>query len=317
MFVKALLTSIVIGLGASLNAYADDALHVVVDDAWAGATGVHFSGRLTEVRTGAERTHNKMHTLYRTTRMLLTSGEEGPVAWHVGEWRWTVRTDDDGYWTLATNAPLPLSPGWHEITTTPPASSPAGLFVVDPRNRLGLISDIDDTILKSDVTRTRMLLANSLAVPPGRREAVPGMAALYRRLLASNRVPDTAAVFYVSSSPRQLTDNLRTFLANSGFPRGVLRLKELSEASTDSLYEQKGYKLRTLTEVFAACPDTRFVLFGDDGEHDPEIYAELQKTFPDQIEAVWIRRVHPDPNRAVFPGQGDTAELLTTPEKLD
>jgi phosphatidate phosphatase APP1 len=90
-------------------------------------------------------------------------------------------------------------------------------------------------------------------------------------------------------------------------------LKEISESGGNSLFNQTDYKLRALTEVLAAYPTVRFVLFGDDGEQDPEIYAKLQTTFPDQIEAVWIRRVHPNPGRATFPAQGDTAELLASP----
>jgi phosphatidate phosphatase APP1 len=300
-------------LGMLPLARADDNRQVVVDDAWHGATGIHFSGRLTEVRAVAETRHNRMRTLYKTTRGLLTSGEEGAVTWQVADWKWTVRTDDDGYWMLSTNLPVPLTPGWFEIRSEPKASSSAGLLVVDPRNRLGIISDIDDTIVRSDVTTTWLLLKNSLTVPPGRREAVPGVAALYQRLLARNPNPEASAVFYVSSSPRQLTDNLRTFLNNGGFPRGVLRLKEISEASDNSLFEQKDYKLRTLTEVLLAYPHVRFALFGDDGEQDPEIYATLQERFPTQIEGVWIRRVHPNPARAVFANQSDTAELLPTP----
>lgn len=290
-----------------------DERQVILDDAWSGANGVHFSGRLTELRTSPESGHKRVRTLYRTTRLLITSGEEGAVTWRVADWQWTLRTDDDGYWLLKMNKSLALSPGWFAIETEPAASSSAGLLVADPRNRIGIISDIDDTILKSDVTATWKLLRNSLTVPPGRREAVPGMAALYHTVLSRNPAPGASAVFYVSSSPRQLTDNVRSFLNNGGFPRGVLRLKEISEHGGNSLFSHSDYKLRALSELFTAYPDVRFVLFGDDGEQDPEIYAELQKIFPAQIEAVWIRRVHPNPRRATFPDQGDTAHLLATP----
>lgn len=287
-----------------------DERHVIVDDAWSGSAGYHFSGRLTEARPIAGPRQGLTRTLYRNTRLLLTRGEEGAVTWRVAGAEWTVRTDDDGYWELASNQPLALQPGWHAIATEPAASSPAGLLVVDPANRLGIISDLDDTVLVSDVLQKKTLLKNSLAVPAARREPVAGMADLYRRLLNPNPAPDASAVFYVSASPKQLTDNLRTFLAHNGFPRGVLRLKEISESSNDSLLDQRDYKRRTLTAVFAAYPGVRFALFGDDGEQDPEIYAELQTKFPAQIEGVWIRRVDPNPARAKFPGQKDVAELL-------
>ncbi len=288
-----------------------DALQVIVDDAWSGATGCHFSGRMVERRALDEGARGAGKRLYHNTRLLLTSGEEGFVTWRAAGCEWTTRVDDDGYWTLAMSpAPL-IAPGWHPIETKPPRSSEAGLLVVDPRNRLGLISDLDDTIVVSEVLRKRVLLRNSLAVAPGERVAVAGVAELYRRLLEKNPAPETAAVFYVSASPKQLTDNLRAFLRANDFPRGVLRLKELSETSEDSLTgEQRAYKLRILGEILEAYPQVRFMLFGDDGEQDPEIYAELQKRRPDQVEGVWIRRVHPDPKRARFAGQADLGDLL-------
>lgn len=316
MFGKTLVFLTVVILGMPTKSIGGDTRQVVVDDAWSGATGVRFSGRLTEVRSVAETRHGRMRTFYHTTRALLTSGEEGVVTWRVANQEWTVRTDDDGYWSLAMNHPLPLAPGWFAITTDPEASGPAGLLVVDPRNRIGIISDIDDTILRSEVTTTWRLLKNSLTVPPGQREAVAGMAAHYRTLLSQNAAPESSAVFYVSASPRQLTANVRAFLKGAGFPRGVLRLKEISEASGMSLVDQKDYKLRVLTEILLAHPQVRFALFGDDGEQDPEIYAALQETFPQQIEGVWIRRVHPNLARARFAQQADTADLLPAPATL-
>ena len=290
---------------------AGETLQVIVDDAWSGATGCHFSGRLVERRLAEEGARGAGKRLYHNTRLLLTSGEEGFVTWRAAGHEWTTRADDDGYWTLAMNPAPVFAPGWHGIETEPERSSAAGLLVADPANRLGLISDLDDTIVVSEVMEKRVLLKNSLAVAPEDRVAVAGMAELYRRLLAKNVEPEAAAVFYVSASPRQLTDNLRAFLKKNGFPRGVLRLKELSETSEDSLTgDQRAYKRRTLEEIFRAYPKVRFALFGDDGEQDPEIYAELQEKFPGQIEGVWIRRIHPDAARARFAGQADLGELL-------
>jgi phosphatidate phosphatase APP1 len=300
---------LVLGLLVPFRMVADT-LQVIVDDAWSGATGVHFSGRLVERRVAPEAGRGATKTFYHNARLLLTSGEEGFVTWRAGGVEWRTRTDDDGYWTLAMNPGPALAPGWHEIESEPSASGPAGLLVVDPANRLGLISDIDDTIVVSEVLNKRVLLKNSLAVRPELRAAVPGMAEHYRRVLAKNPAPGAAAVFYVSASPKQLTDNLHVFLRQNGFPRGVLHLKELSDASDDSLTDQRAYKRRSLAAIFAAYPQVRFALFGDDGEQDPELYAELQERFPAQIEGVWIRRVHPDSARPRFAGQADLAEIL-------
>jgi phosphatidate phosphatase APP1 len=287
-------------------------LQNVVDDAWFGAHGYHFSGRLTEIRSAPDKDSSRLSALYRNTRMLLTSGEEGVVTWRVEANEWSLRVDDHGYWEIAANQMLSLAPGWHEIETKPAASTQAGLFVPDPRNPFGIISDLDDTILVSEVLSKRSLLKNSLTLPAEQRDPVPGMAALYRRMLQVNPAPEASAVFYVSSSPRQLTDNLRRFLKIKNFPRGVLQLKEIGHGSGDSMGEHEAYKLRRIETILAEFPQTKFYLFGDDGERDPEVYDAVLAKHAEQVAGVWIRRINPDPKRPVYSTQHDTKELLET-----
>lgn len=298
-----------------MAAAAADRLHNIVDDGWANEGGYRLSGRLTEARAIPAQDSGRRSSLYRNTRLILTSGEEGRVALAIGGLRWQTRADDHGYWELQTNQPLAanaLPAGWHDITSTPAASGPAGLLVHDPRNTLGLISDIDDTVLVSQVNDTSRLLRNSLAVPPELRRPVGGMAALYRAWMQKNPNPAATPVFYVSASPRQLSDGIRRFLQHNGFPRGVLQLKEVSSSSSDPLTDQQAYKVQRIGAILRAFPSVRFMLLGDDGERDPESYAQLQAQFPGQVAGVWIRRVHPDPKRSRIAGQQDTAELLRT-----
>lgn len=296
-------------------AMAADGRHNVVDDAWSTPQGHRFSGRLTEAHNPAAADSGRRSSSYRTTRLLLTRGETGTVAWTVGDLRWETRCDSAGYWALASNlsldrAALALTPGWHDIASVPAASSAASLLVHDPRNTRGLISDIDDTILVSEVNSKRRLLRNSLTLPPEARQAVAGAATAYRRLVQDNPNPAATPVFYVSASPRQLTDSVRRFLARHDFPRGVLQLKEVSGASGESLTDQKAYKLRRIEAILAAFPGVRFVLMGDDGEQDPEIFHTLRERHPAQVGKVWIRRVHPDPMRPTWPAQRNMDELV-------
>ena len=305
-----------LALGLPLPSHADDdPLHNIVDDAWATAQGVVFSGRLVEQRRGPRTDSGVRSSLYRNSRLLFTSGEEGAVRWSVGGLQWQTRADDQGYWELRANQPLPpasLTPGWHPIDSQPAPSSAAHLLVHDPANTIGLISDLDDTILVSEVNQTTRLLRNSLTVPPESREPVGGMAALYTAWTKRNPRPEATPVFYISASPRQLTDSVRRFLRQHGFPQGVLQLKEVSPASTDPLVDQQAYKVRRASAILQAFPQTRFALLGDDGERDPESYAELQARFGAQVLGVWIRRVHPDPKRPRLVGQRDMAELLVS-----
>jgi phosphatidate phosphatase APP1 len=306
----AVFTASFFALMTTVSANVDDELHTIVDDAWVGAQGFHFSGRLTEIRRAPEKGASRWSAFYRSTRMLFTSGEEGAVTWRVGKMEWTTRADDHGYWELTSNTPLGLEPGWHEIESVPAASSVAGLLVPDPRNALGIISDIDDTILVSEVLSKRRLLSNSLTVVAEDRSAVPGLAELYARIAKKNPAPETTPIFYVSGSPRQLTDSIRRFLKKNDFPRGVLQLKEISTERGDSLLDTPAYKLKHIDKIVAAFPGVKFMLIGDDGEQDPEIFAKVAEKYPERVEGVWIRRVHTDAARAKFAGQRDLTELL-------
>ncbi|GAA5785357.1 phosphatase domain-containing protein [Chitiniphilus shinanonensis] len=305
---------LLLGLTMAWSAWAwgDDGLHNTVDDAVAGAGGFVLAGRVTEARTAAHPEAGRLHALYRSARQLLTDGEHAEVSVRIGQRAWRAEVDDGGYWQVReTAAP---APGWHPIDSDPPPSSDAGLLVPSPLHRVGIVSDVDDTVMVSEVNDTHRLLGNSLTLPPEQRLAVPGLAALYAGLVAATPHPPSAPLFYLSASPRQFTDNLRRFFAANGFPRGVLLAKRLGEGS---LTDQRGYKMARLTALFDALPTLRFVLFGDDGEQDPEIYAALAERYPGRVLAIWIRRVNPDPARPRLPGQGDLAQLLADPRLLD
>ncbi|PTY05726.1 hypothetical protein DB347_15290 [Opitutaceae bacterium EW11] len=284
--------------------------HTVVDDAWLGAQGCVFSGRLTHARAAPAEEAGRWRSLRRTTRMLLTAGAVGEVALSVGSHRWTTRADARGYWQHVAPAPLPLAAGWHDISADPAASTPAGLLVPDARNAFGIISDVDDTILVTHVLSKRDLLANSLTLPAEKRMCVDGMPDLYRRLLQQNAAPESSPVFYISSSPRQLTDNLRRFLHSHGFPRGVLQLRQIVSKRREPERDHTTYKCARIESVLASYPNVRFALFGDDGETDPEVYASIQALRPRQVAGIYIRRVHPNPSRPRYPDHLDTGELL-------
>lgn len=162
--------------------------------------------------------------------------------------------------------------------------------LIGPRG-WSVMSDVDDTIKYSNVPNRRELVRNTFA-----REfkAVPGMAALYRFCA------ERGAVFhYVSGSPWQLYDPLSEFWQEEGFPLGSFHLKTFRWR--DTLRTAKGkspqhlYKRASIDPILAAFPQRRFVLFGDSGEEDPEIYGELARLHPELVAQVFIRNVGNEP----------------------
>jgi phosphatidate phosphatase APP1 len=193
-------------------------------------------------------------------------------------------TDREGYFRLEIPARSLKGGVWYpvelELQDTI-VQTTARVLVPSPRARFGLISDIDDTIVSTNVTRkVRMIV--SLAFSSARtRKPFPGVAAFYRALHAG-----VNPVFYVSKSPWNLYAPLIEYLDLQGFPRGPLLLRDFG------LRPSKTHKTDAIEEILKTYPKLPFVLSGDSGEHDPEIYSALVRRYPERIRAIYIRSVN-------------------------
>jgi hypothetical protein len=183
---------------------------------------------------------------------------------------------------------------------------------------LTVISDIDDTIKISEVRDRHAMLRNAFL-----REfsPVPGMAEFYQLLARSNR----AQFHYVSASPWQLYEPLAEFLNARGFPHGTFTLKEFRWKNRTflSLFDNpEKYKPTVIEPLLKRFPQRRFILIGDSGERDPEIYAALALKYPRQIARIYIRDVTGEPASAprfaeVFRGlPKELWQVFTTPTEL-
>jgi len=156
---------------------------------------------------------------------------------------------------------------------------------------VSIISDIDDTIKITEVYNGRKtMLINTFNRP---WEAAPGMSAFYRKLNKSD-----TRFHYLSGSPWQLFPVLDEFLGGNSFPSGSFHMKEfranpaspefwdfIASSSTQEL--KKG----VIKDIMTSYPNRQFILIGDSGEHDPEIYGWAAGTYPDQVREIYIRNV--------------------------
>jgi len=298
-----------------------DEREIVLYDGF-GASRFLLEGRVIEA--DGERPEAESDTwfanLKRTLGRLVNDEQEKvPLRVTLGNGAWPAVTDEEGYFRVEARAPVDARSGWQEITVISErgdARATGAVLLVPEENRLGLISDLDDTILVSDVTDKSQLLRNTLLVNYAQRQPVAGTAAFYTRLARRNPRPEAAPIFYLSASPRQLHTGIQAFLDRNRFPRGVLITRKVTNDHTsDPLLDQVRYKTARIEQLLVALPQVKFVLIGDDGERDPEIYDNIRRQYPDRIEAVWIRKVSRDPARAVHSGQRDLAEALSgTPQ---
>ena len=178
-----------------------------------------------------------------------------------------------------------------------PARTSAEVIVTPQGARFGIISDIDDTVLWTNVTNKlnmALMLARSNAHT---RKPFKGVAAFYRALTRGASGNEENPVFYVSSSPWHLFGPLVEFLRVQGIPVGPLLLRELGMRQVFKLTSHGNHKLEKIELILSHFPDLQFVLIGDSGEQDPEIYAEVVRRHPKQVKVIYIRNVNPDPAR--------------------
>jgi phosphatidate phosphatase APP1 len=263
-----------------------------------GAAGVVVRGRVFDDPPVSEAVEGEgaVAAVRRTLRGFLTDELPGvPLRVSVAGSTVSAVTDDDGYFLVRlhpepdrlvspwTGGTVELDGGYRGLTGA--HATPLEVRVTGPEARFGILSDIDDTILETGVQRVGRMIRQTLAGSALTRTAFPGAAELYRDL-----VDGVNPVFYVSSSPWNLHAFLAAFLRHRDFPWGPLLLRDL--LGTVAGPEQKADRIR---EVLEAHPGLPFVLIGDSGERDPEIYADVVRSFPGRVLAVYIREVRLDP----------------------
>jgi phosphatidate phosphatase APP1 len=160
---------------------------------------------------------------------------------------------------------------------------------------ISVISDIDDTIKITEVTDREKLIRNTLLKP---FQPVPGMAELYRDWA------ERGAVFhYVTASPWQLFEPLCCLCEPKGFPHGTWHMKLFrwkDSTALDLFKSPEKYKPEIIERILADFPKRRFILVGDSGERDPEIYGAIARKHFAQIERILIREVNVVPQPARY-----------------
>lgn len=162
----------------------------------------------------------------------------------------------------------------------------AGEVHLIPETGLSVVSDVDDTIKHSDVRNRRALLENTFLKE---FKEVPGMAERYSAWARGG-----ARFHYVSASPWQLYPALSDFIHDEGFPAGSFHMKSLrlKDATVLELLDSPDELKRTyIEELMVQFPRRRFLLVGDSGEVDPEVYGEIGRRHPGQVERIFIRDV--------------------------
>lgn len=215
-----------------------------------------------------------------------------------------VVTDDEGYFNLELNLPGRLDDSGSsfqeiELELLEPLSRngqavrATGRVLIPPRGTaFGIISDLDDTVITTNVTnRLKMLLTVAL-LNEYTRMPFKGVAAFYRALQKGASGAENNPIFYVSSSPWNLYPFLTAFLKLHDIPLGTLFLKDFGNHTIFNSGDHSTHKINSIEAILNTYPDLSFVLIGDSGEKDPEIYREIVGKYPDRIRAIYIRSIN-------------------------
>lgn len=216
----------------------------------------------------------------------------GRATVHINGESYPVVADRNGY----VDCRLPvrgLEPGWHTaelVTEGEGASASARILIVDPDQEFGLVSDIDDTVITTSLPRPLLAAWNTFVLHESARQAVDGMADLYAQLMAEH--PD-APVIYVSTGAWNTAPTLTRFLRHHGFPDGPMLLTDWGPTNSGWFRSGQEHKRTALRDLAIDFPKIRWILIGDDGQHDPSLYGEFAESHPDRAQVIGLRQLTP------------------------
>jgi phosphatidate phosphatase APP1 len=201
----------------------------------------------------------------------------------------TVTSERGGYIdaVLASD----LAPGRATaLLSAGPTTSRAPLFVIGPQAALGVVSDIDDTVMVTAIPRPMLAFWNTFVRHESSRKPVPGMVRLYRQI--TDQHPDSLVV-YLSTGAWNVAPALAAFLATHGYPAGPLLMTDWGPTPHAWFRSGLEHKRTQLRRLMAELPQVSWLLIGDDGQHDPQLYQEAAAAAPGRVRAVAIRQLTP------------------------
>ena len=201
-----------------------------------------------------------------------------------------IATTDRGGYLDARFEGHGLAPGWHDVTVRLEGQDQvrARVQIIGADIRNGLVSDIDDTIMVTALPRPLIAAWNTFVRHESARGVVPGMPELYRQLL--DQWPGAATV-YLSTGAWNTAPTLIRFMQRHKYPAGPMLMTDWGPTNTGWFRSGQEHKRNSLEQLAKDFPNIRWTLVGDDGQHDPELYAEFAENHPDRVAAIGIRQL--------------------------
>jgi len=204
-----------------------------------------------------------------------------------------VTTDKRGMFECEFSAHnLPY--GWHKYKVKLNGKSKKGEIFHPTKNTTAVISDIDDTVLVSHSTRLLKKMYLILFRNAHTRKLTPMIKNWTAHLQDFNSDERPKDYFYVSNSEWNLYDFLEDFFDINKLPKGVFFLQSLRKGLRDLVKTGRvnhDHKMESIEFLFSFYPNKPYILVGDNGQKDMDIYGKICEKYPGRIKGVMIRKL--------------------------
>jgi len=218
-------------------------------------------------------------------------------------------TDGDGYYLIDENIEglqdLANDEGWVKFELSFGNTNlkreillqnrfPGEMLIPCKQAKFGVISDIDDTILHTGVVSSLKwkVIINTMFKRATKRAQLEGASDFYTKLHQGKTGVEANPIFYVSHSPWNLYRYLELFLKTNNFPKGPVLLRSMASFKMRKKSDEKPQKQKEISNLLKSYPELPFILIGDSGEKDGDIYQEISMLFPGRIKAIYLRSVN-------------------------
>lgn len=167
------------------------------------------------------------------------------------------------------------------------------MLIPSDKAEFGIVSDIDDTILHTGVASILKwrLVVNTIFKNFDKRKATEGTVSFYKKLQKGNSQIPINPFFYVSNSPWNLYDYLSAFFNKHHFPEGPILLRDFRTPFDKTPKPKIPHKQFEILNLLKLYPSLNFILIGDSGEKDADIYTKIAIQHPGRILAIYLRNV--------------------------
>jgi len=294
-----------------MGIFKKDKLQIIGFKGYGSAAKLHVRGRALEDET-IDLQEKGFFKLLRNTWKRFETDEVKHTAIRVklpNAATYTATTDKDGYFKVEEKVQglsgLANAAGWVHLELSFISTDlkreilhhnrfPAEILIPSSTAEYGVVSDIDDTIMHTDVVSSLKwrVVFNTVFKRATKRLALVGMADFYHKLHRGKKGGVANPIFYVSHSPWNLYRYLELFLRTNNFPKGPILLRSMASFRAKNRKSDAPQKQHEIIAILETYPQLPFVLIGDSGEKDGDIYIQIAKLYPKQIKAIYLRSVN-------------------------